>query len=162
MREPKVFCIIGGRGSGKTYFLENLLPKDNTVIFELVKTNRWDGFRKYFFEEYEQGKVPITAIANKKIVFEDATSYVSSNMKNTLKTLIVYSKQIGSDVYIVFHSVNIIPPFLWNLVNYLILFKCAAPRQTALNADYFPEIHAKWKKLQKAKQYTHYEIETQI
>lgn len=162
MREPKIFIIVGGRGSGKTYFLENLLKPANTIVFELAKTARWQGFTKYFFEDYLTGKVTMKDIANTKIVFEDATSYISSNMRNTLKTLTVYSKQCGCDVYLIFHSINIIPPFLWNLVNYIIMFKCAAPRETALNADYFPEIHAKWKKLQNAKQYTHYEIETQI
>lgn len=162
MREPKIFVIVGGRGSGKTYFLENLLKPANTIVFELAKTARWQGFTKYFFEDYLTGKVTMKDIANKKIVFEDATSYISSNMRNTLKTLTVYSKQCGCDVYLIFHSINIIPPFLWNLVNYIIMFKCAAPRETALNADYFPEIHAKWKELQKAKKFTHEEIETQI
>lgn len=162
MREPKVFCIVGGRGSGKTYFLEHALKPGNTFVFELVKTNRWNGYTKGFYEDYEAGKITMKDIANKKIVFEDATSYVSSNMKSTLKKLIVYSKQCGSDVYIVFHSINIIPPFLWNLVNYIILFKCAKPRQTSLNFDYYAEIMQKWNKLNKAKPYKYETITTSL
>ena len=162
MRDPKIFIIIGGRGSGKTYFLEHLLNPSNTVVFELAKTDRWQGFTKYFFEDYLTGKVNIKDIANKKVVFEDATSYISSNMKNTLKTLTVYSKQVGSDVYLIFHSINIVPPFLWNLVNYIVMFKCARPRENSLNADYYGEILQKWNKLEKAKPYTYYEIVTQI
>ena len=162
MRDPKVFCVVGGQGSGKTYFLEQTLSQSNTVIFELVKTNRWQGFTKYFFEDYVSGKVTYKEIANKNIVFEDATSYVGSNMTNTFKRLVVYSKQIGSNVYIVFHSVNIIPPFLWTYLNYITLFKCVAPRENSLNADYFPEIYAKWQKLMKAKPYKYETITTQI
>ena len=162
MREPKIFVIVGGRGSGKTYFLENLLRPSNTVVFELAKTDRWVGFTKYFFEDYVNGKVNFKDIANNKVVFEDASSYINANMKNTLKTLVVYSKQIGCDVYLIFHSINMMPPFLWNMVNYIILFNCAMPRKNALNADYFNEIYAKWQKLQRAKPYTFYEIATQV
>lgn len=162
MRDPKIFCIVGGRGSGKTYFLEQTLKRSETLVFELVKTNRWSGYDKCFYEDFEAGKIDYKQIANKRIVFEDATSYVNSNMKNTLKKLIVFSKQVGSDVYIVFHSVNIIPPFLWNMVNFIILFRCVKPRQTALNADYYPEILQKWQKLERAKPYKYEVIATQI
>lgn len=162
MRTPQVFIIVGGRGSGKTYFLEHTLKRSETVVIELVKTNRLDGYTKYYFQDFEQNKVNFKAIANKKIVFEDATSYVSSNMKNGLKQLIVFSKQLGSDVFLVFHSVNIIPPFLWNLWNYLILFKCAKPRETATNKEWFIEILKAWNKLEKAKKYSHELIASKI
>ena len=162
MRDAKVFCIVGGRGTGKTYFLEQTLSRSNTVVFELVKTNRWPDYEKKFYQDFEAGRINYKEIANKKIVFEDATSYVNSNMKNSLKQLIVYSKQLGSDVFVVFHSINIIPPFMWNMMNYIELFNCVKPRETAINADYYPEIMRKWEKLQKGKRYLHYTIETQI
>ena len=161
-REPQIFVIVGGRGTGKTYYLENTLREYDTVVFELVKTNRWQGFTKCFYDDYEQGKINFKDIANKKIVFEDATSYINSNMKNTLKQLIVFSKQIGCDVFLVFHSINMIPPFLWLLFNYIILFKCPKPRQTALNADYFAEIMQKWTALNKAKPYTYKVIHSNL
>lgn len=161
-RQPNVFIIVGGRGCGKTYFLEHSLKQDNTIVFELVKTNRWQGYKKYFYEDFENGAINMRDIANKKIVFEDATAYVNSNMKNGLKKLIVFSKQIGCDVFVVFHSVNIIPPFMWLLFNYIVLFKCPKPRQTALNADYFNEIMQKWKVLEGSKPYSYKVIGSNI
>lgn len=161
-RQPQVFIIVGGRGSGKTFFLENSLKETNTVVFELVKTNRWSGYDKRFYEDYENGHINMKDIANKKIVFEDATAYINSNMKNGLKQLVVFSKQIGSDVFIVFHSINVIPPFMWLLFNYIVLFKCQKPRQTALNADYFPEIMQKWKELEGSKPYSYKVIQSNI
>lgn len=162
MREPKVFIIVGGRGTGKTYYLENTLKMSNTVIVELVKTNRFQGFDKVFYEDFENNMINYKAIANKKIVFEDATAYVSSSMKNTLKKLIVFSKQIGSDVFIVFHSINVIPPFLWNLFNYLIMFKCPKPRETATNKEYFQELLKTWQVLERGKKYQFKVIESFI
>lgn len=149
MRNAQVFVIVGGRGSGKTTFLERTLKKEKAVIIELVKTDRYNGFTdRYFYEDIESGFINMKKLANKQIVFEDATSYINSNMKNSLKKLIVFSKQIGSDVFVVFHSINIIPPFLWNLFNYLIIFKCPEPHQTAANKEYFKDIQKICKKLQ--------------
>ena len=161
-REPKIFVVIGGRGTGKTYFLEHLLHPGNTLVIELVKTNRWQGYQKVFYDDFETGSLSYKDIANKKIVFEDATSYISSNMKNDLKKLIINSKQLGCDVYIVLHSLNIIPPFLYNLLNYIILFRCAKPRQNAHNYDYYAEIMTKWKKLERSKPYKFDTIESKI
>lgn len=161
-REPKVFIVIGGRGSGKTYFLEKHLDPDKTIVLELAKTNRWNGFHKEFYEDFEQHKVSFKDVCNKKIVFEDATSYMNGNLKNSLKQLIVFSKQLGCDVFIILHSVNIIPPFLWNLWNYIILFKCAKPKLSASNADYYDEILQKWKHVCSSKKYTYEEIQSQL
>ena len=162
MREAKVFLIIGGRGTGKTYFLEHQLRPSNTLIIELVKTERWQGFDKVFYDDFESGKVNYKHIANKKIVFEDATSYINSNMKTDLKRLIVNSKQLGCDVYIILHSLNIVPPFMFNLFNYIIMFKCAKPRQTAQNYDYYAEIMQKWTKLERGKRYKYEVIESNV
>lgn len=161
-RDAKIILIVGGRGSGKTYFLEHHLRKDDTIVVEYFKTERWKGYKKVFFSDVLSGKINIKELGNSVIVFEDATSYISSNMANYMRRLIVNSKQVGSDVILVFHSINIIPPFLWYLVNNIILFNCAKPRETATNSDYFAEIMEKWQQLQKAKPYTYKEIETKI
>lgn len=161
-RDAKIILVVGGRGTGKTFFLEKHLNKDNTIIIEYIKTPRWAGHRKIFFKDLINGKVNEKDLCNSTVVFEDATSYISSNMSNYLRRLIVNSKQLGSDVFLVFHSINIIPPFLWYLVNNIVMFNCAKPRETPTNSDYFAEIMRKWEKLQRAKPYSYEEIETQI
>lgn len=162
MREARIIIIVGGRGTGKTYFLEQHLQPSNTIVVEYMKTNRWNGYKKIFFNDLVSGKVGVKQLCNSQVVFEDATSYISSNMSNYLKRLIVNSKQLGSDVYLVFHSINIIPTFLWYMWNNIILFKCAKPRETALNTDYFEEIMKKWNVCINAKDYHFEEIESQI
>lgn len=162
MREAKVFILCGGRGTGKTYYLEKRLPKYCTIVIELYKTNRWEGYKKFFFDDLVNHRVSYKELANSYVVFEDATSYISSNMSNEMRRLIIFSKQLGSDVFIVFHSINVIPPFLWYLWNYLILWNCAKPKRNASNADYYNEILKKWQICQKAPQYHHEEIESQL
>lgn len=161
MREPKVFLVIGGRGSGKTTFLEQRLSKQKTVVIELYKTARWDGFKKFFFDDVVNGKVSLKSLANSAIVFEDATSCISPNMKNSLRQLIVYSKQLGSDVYVVFHSVNVVPAFLWNMWNYLVLMKkTPKPKLKSYYEDDFPAITSAWNKLNKLPDYSYLEIQS--
>lgn len=162
IREARIILVIGGRGSGKTYLLENRLQPKDTIVVEYMKTPRWSGYQKIFFTELISGKVSEKALCNSQVVFEDATSYISSNMSNYLRRLIVNSKQMGSDVYLIFHSINVVPTFLWYLWNNIILFKCAKPRETALNADYFNEIMQKWNKCMKSKQYHYEEIISQL
>lgn len=157
MRDAKVFILCGGRGSGKTYLLENTLKKGNTVVIELAKTDRWQGCEKFFFNDIAKPDFDYKKIANKNIVFEDATSYLSSNLANKMKEILIFSKQLGSDIFIVFHSINIIPPFMFYLFNYLIIFNSSQPRQTATNKEYFAKIMQAWKICQKSKKY-HYEI----
>lgn len=161
-RDAKIILIVGGRGSGKTFFLEQRLSKDNTIVVELIKTTRWAGYEKVFFDDLLTGKVTMKQLGNKNVVFEDATSYISSNMSNYLRRLITNSKQFGCDVWLVFHSVNVVPVFLWYMWNNLVLFKCAKPRETAQNADYIDEILQKWKKCQIAPPYHFEQIESQL
>ena len=160
MRDPKIFVIIGGRGSGKTYYLEHKLQPSQTVVFEDALTNRWEGYEKHYVEDFEANKIGYKQIGNKKVVFEDATAYINSNLKDTYKKMLVHSKQVGCDVYMIFHTPNKVPPFVWDMANYIIMFKCKPIRKTAHNADYYDEIVKNWKLLQKKKPYSYAVIET--
>lgn len=157
MRDAKVIIVVGGRGCGKTYLLENTLPKSDTIVIELSKTDRWEGYRKIFFKEIAGENFDFKKIANKSIVFEDATAYLSSNLAGKIKEILIFSKQLGSDIFIVFHSINVIPPFMWYLFNNIVIFNSSKPRETATNREYFTEILNAWDKCQKSKKY-HYEI----
>lgn len=159
MREAKVVLIIGGRGCGKTFLLENTLNKNDTIVIELYKTERWDGYDKIFFNDIAKDDFDYKILANKNVVFEDATSYLASNLQNKIKQILIFSKQLGSDVFIVFHSVNVVPPFMWYLFNAIVLFRSSKPKFTKSIADFYDELLKKWQICMKAdeKKY-HYEI----
>lgn len=157
MREAKVIIVVGGRGCGKTYLLENTLKKNETIVIELAKTDRWQGYEKIYFREIASDNFNYKKIANKSVVFEDATAYLSSNLAGKMKEILIFSKQLGSDIFIVFHSINVIPPFMWYLFNAICLFTSSKPRETATNKEYFDKILKAWAKCKNGEKY-HYEI----
>ena len=137
MRNGKVFIVVGGRGVGKTTYLETLLKgKKNVVVFQLFKDNRYPTAEKRLFADFAINKT----LCNKRIIIEDSTQLIAANPKNDIRQIVVSSKQLGSDVFFVFHSVNVVPPYLWSLFDYCILFPCAEPKKTAGLNEYFDEI----------------------
>lgn len=160
MRNAKIFVLVGGRATGKTYFLEKNLDASNTIVYELIKTTRYVNFKRDFFENFSN--VNWRQISNKSIVIEDATQLVACNMSNKLKQLIVNSKQIGSDIYIIFHSFAVIPPFLFQIFDYIIQFKTSFPIKKACFEEYYEEIIQNFNKLQKNKKFSYKVIESHI
>lgn len=132
MRGGKVFLIIGGRGSGKTTYLEKTLPKRKTVVLQLFFDDRYKGFPRI---KYEDLKIN-SDIFNKKIVIEDATQLIASNATKLIKQIIVSSKQMGSDIYLIFHSFNVVPPLFWQLFDYCIVFDASKAHFTPFLLEY--------------------------
>lgn len=148
MRNGKVFIIVGARGTGKTTYLEQALKgKNNVVVFQLFIDERYKGHEKRLYQDF---KIDNTLV-NKRIVIEDATQLIGCNPKNDIRKIVVSSKQIGSDVFFIFHSFNVVPPYLWQLFDYCIVFPVAAPKKTAGFSEYY-EIGLKISK-KKAKKY---------
>lgn len=138
MRNGKVFLIIGGRGTGKTTYLERLLkPKKNVVVFQLFLDEHYKYAEKRLYQDFAINK----SLINKSLVIEDATQLIGSNPKNDIRKIVVSSKQMGSDVFFVFHSANVVPPYLWQLFDLALFFPSSLPKKTAGLAEYFDEIY---------------------
>ena len=149
MRLPKIILIVGGRGTGKTTYVENLLSSNraNALIVEMFVTDRY----KEYPNRSTFDKLKLSDCVNKRIVIEDATQYITAGGSKFLRQLIVSSKQLGSDVYIIFHSCNFVPPFLLAMFDFLLLFPCEPVRKTPALAPYLPKIEAAQRK--RAQQY---------
>lgn len=146
MRGGKIFLIVGGRGTGKTTYLENLLPNDSTIC-ELFVTERYKNFKKRVrFDDLK-----LSNCVNTKIIIEDATQIVMGGGTLRLRQIMVGCKQMGSDVFMVFHSVNFIPPFVYALFDYMVLFASDPVKLTNKTAPYYDAISAVQKK--RGKQY---------
>ena len=117
-RKAKIVLIIGGRGTGKTTYLERICPPSSTVV-ELFVTDRYQGgeYRRIMWD-----KLKLSDCINTTLIIEDATQICAANSTRQVKQIIVSSKQLGSDVFIVFHSVNYIPPFVLAMFDFLVLF----------------------------------------
>ncbi len=127
---------------GKTTFLKkNVAKYQNAIVMQLFKTDY--GCEQFFYKDFE--KID-KRLVNKRIIIEDATQLIASNTKNIIKELVVSSKQLGSDVFLVFHSIDSVPPFLYSLFNRIILFKSATPRGKTCYKEYEDEINKKMPK----------------
>lgn len=135
MRTNKIFLVVGGRGTGKTTWLENNVPTTAAVV-ELFKTDRYGNFsNRLMYQNFR-----LAQCQNKPVILEDATQIITGNGTLQLRRLAVSCKQLGCDVYIVFHSLNYIPPFLFAMFDYIVLFKSEPARKTAKLLPYFDEI----------------------
>lgn len=136
MRTNKIILIVGGRGTGKTTYLEKHVPTA-AVVVEYFKTDRYKDFERR--QTYDNFK--LSEAVNRPVILEDATQLIVGGGGLKLRRLAVSCKQIGSDVYIVFHSVNFIPPFLVALFDYMILFRSEQPRNSVKLAAFIDDIN---------------------
>lgn len=138
MRRSKVVVIVGGRGTGKTTYLENLCPKDSTVV-EMFVTDRYQGkgYKRIMWD-----KLRLADCVNTTLIIEDATQICAANATRRVKQIIVSSKQLGSDIFLVFHSVNFIPVFIVAMFDYMVLFDSEPARKKTALAPYADKINA--------------------
>ena len=135
MRTNKIVILAGGRGTGKTTYLENHLPT-NAAVVEFFRTARYENFDL----RCTYDKLKLSQLVNRPVILEDATQLIIGGGTLKLRRLAVSCKQMGCDVWIVFHSVNFVPPMLWALFDYLILWRSEPPRMAAKLAPYFDKI----------------------
>ena len=144
MRGGKIIIVVGSRGSGKTTYLERLFSnRSNLLVYQLFLDDRYRGADKELYSKFQINR----QLVGKTIIIEDATQLIGANPKNDIRRLAVSCKQLGSDCVFVFHSFNVIPPYLLALFDYMIVFEAAEVKKTASLLEYYDEIL----KLQKKK-----------
>lgn len=137
MRQSKIVLIVGGRGTGKTTYLEKLCPKNSTVV-EMFITDRYTGgdYRRIMYDNLK-----LSDCINTTLILEDATQITAANSTRFLKQIIVSSKQLGSDVFLVFHSVNFIPVFVLAMFDFMVLFDSEKAGKKPALAPYADKIN---------------------
>jgi SpoVK/Ycf46/Vps4 family AAA+-type ATPase len=134
-----VILLCGGKGTGKTTKVKELLKEANLPAFIYDVNN-----------EYSEAPLPdiqsfLDQAVKKKncaIVFEEATIFFSSKGRSEeLLNILVRSRHNKTFCILVFHSLRSIPVYILELSNYLIL-KYTADNKTAVEAKYkdFPEL----------------------
>lgn len=144
-RTSKIILIVGGRGTGKTTYLENLCPQNSTVV-ELFITDRYTGGN---YTRIMYDKLKLSDCINTTLILEDATQITAANSTRFLKQIVVSSKQLGSDVFLVFHSVNFIPVFLLAMFDYMVIFDSEPAGKKPALLPYADKINAVLKRKHK-------------
>jgi Cdc6-like AAA superfamily ATPase len=136
----KAVLIVGKPGSGKSYFLKNkVLPKLNKVLifdqygYEYPDAQRLEDFKRAtslplghyrfsgdFWELVKNsGKMP-----NFSIIVEDATNFLQGAIHDEpLRKMFAARRHYNQQLYFLFHTLSSIPPFLYSMSDFIILFK---------------------------------------
>ena len=136
-----IAVIVGGRGTGKTTFVKELIkksPKPKKIItdtfhhpsyadtraisgIELIRLK--SGEVHYHNSDTELMLADLTKVANALIVLEDCSKYVAENPQPTVKNLCLDSKQKNTDLIFIYHSLAEVPKKLYRWIDYLEIFK---------------------------------------
>lgn len=136
----KLYVIIGKPGAGKSPFVRNFIRDRRCLIFDIQS--------EYGEKTKYPGQIPVglpdnntkprsrftgtdvdkfIETANTKqqtvIVFEEATAFFVGKTEKALRRFIINRFHTGNVSLFIFHSIQSVPPFIFDMCNYIVLFK---------------------------------------
>lgn len=121
-----VHIIVGAKGSGKSTFIKSLLKKvkdHNSLMIYDINDEYYD-FYPYPFLDFDEFLFKSTLVSKCVIVFEEATIFLSTRSNSQdLKKLMVRSRHTKNFIFLVFHSIRSIPQYIFELSNFITIFK---------------------------------------
>lgn len=126
---PYTILNVGRPKAGKTTMTKKILNgyvkdgrKKDFCIYDV--NNEYAEFHDEPFLTYEDWIESIKDVKNKIILVEEATIFFSTRSSDKiLKELLVRRRHTNNVIILNFHSINDIPKYIFNLTNYVILFK---------------------------------------
>ena len=123
----KAFLVVGGTGTGKSTFTEGCLKQVNKSAILLYDVNNENRYKPYVtgpLPTIETFVEKTTTVQNAFIVYEEATIFFSNRSSNdSLREILVRKRHTNNTVFLLFHSLRTIPRYVYDLCNYVILFK---------------------------------------
>lgn len=122
----KVLLLVGAKGMGKTSFVRSMLeqvPPNNRMVYDVngEYTDLYDHDIDLTYQDFLEQS---TQVRDAFVVYEEATIFIGHNSNSTnIKELLVRTRHTGNTVVFVFHSLRTVPRFVFDLANYVILFK---------------------------------------
>ena len=117
---------VGRTKTGKTTFCKYLL----TQVPETMEKHIYDVNNEYkeFYTEpfvtFSDFMERIKPVTNSFILIEEATIFFEvRSTDKILKEMLVRKRHTGNVIYLNFHSISAIPKYVFNLVNYVTIFK---------------------------------------
>lgn len=131
----KSHIVVGATDTGKSYYIKTLLKKvpnkQALLIYDIE--GEYENFYPYKLEEFETFVNNAVKYENAVIVFEEASAFLSNRGDNmAVRKILVQKKHSNNYIILTFHSVRMIPRFIYELSNYITIFKTNdAPDMTA-------------------------------
>lgn len=121
----KVYAIIGGKGTGKSTFVKERLKQVNPrAIFINDVNQEYTEIKEMPYMDSDDFTILAAKLQNAVIVFEEATIFFGTHSQNkAMKNLLVRSRHTKNTIFLVFHSLRSLPTYIYELINFIILFK---------------------------------------
>lgn len=172
MRSNAVVVFVGRPLTGKTYFINQLLDQEQkkVLIYDLNNEPKYRHFPKMTVDKipyWKSGKYRVFTpdadelleaiqkdVRNATIVLEDATSYITANTTRILRKILVSRRHWNLDIFLTFHSLNLVPPVVFELCNYVVVKKTHDSEKKLAKIDKIPnpeQLLKAWQKVMKDK-----------
>jgi|SRR6185369_4134602 len=120
------FIIVGGTGVGKTTYTKNKLKKVNkNAIYLIDVQNEYpEVINRYTGDDIDEYNSRARRMTNAVIVYEEATIFFSNrSSSDVIRRMLVSKRHDNNTYFFVFHSLRTIPRYLFDLSNYITIFK---------------------------------------
>jgi len=117
--------IVGATNTGKPSLVKRLLKKANKKAFFIYDVNNeYKEFFNYPLMDINTFIYKANFINRGIIIIEEATIFFSNRgSNNLLKELLVRKRHTKNHIILIFHSVRSIPRYVYELANYITIFK---------------------------------------
>jgi len=146
---------VGRRGCGKTTVSKNLLnkrPKEMPVIIYDVNQEYLDYYPEPFLDfEVFLNKIVDPKIKHHYILIEEATIFFStaSNYEE-MRNVLVRARHTGNIIHLNFHSFRSVPKNIYELLDYVIVFKTNDSEKSVMDKFDHPVVIAAFKEAQQS------------
>lgn len=161
-----VICaiIVGSKGTGKSSWIKNQISVVNSnalMVYDI--NNEYSSFYPYPFLDFKVFTEKACNVSDAVIVFEEATIFLNARgYNNKVINILVRARHTNNSIFLVFHSINSIPKYLFELCNKTVLFKTNDNPDTVLRKFGRPDLYASFMKLRENPPpkdfWNHYEI----
>jgi hypothetical protein len=122
----KAHIICGATDTGKSTFIKSIINKvpnkQALLIYDIE--NEYSDLYPYKLEDFNIFLAKVVNYENAVIVFEEASAFLSNRGDNMLvRKILVQKKHSNNYIFLVFHSVRMIPRIIYELSNYITIFK---------------------------------------
>ena len=140
-RPNAVAILVGAPRTGKTTLTKAIIEGSHkkVLIYDVNNEEAYNGFKRMPLDKlpvWRGGKWKVFTddaedliyqiyqnVRNATIIFEDATSYINRETAKYLRKILVSRRHMNLDIIFSFHSLNQVPPMIYEMSNYISLKK---------------------------------------
>lgn len=119
-------------GQGKSYFTKNAIKNKNCFVFDVNNEYDWLPFEadndggytvSRYFGDFNTFLNKVELKRNSNIIFEEATGFLKGQVGKRMVRIIIGKRHTKNNIFLLFHSINSVPPAISDICNYVVLFK---------------------------------------